>query len=108
MKTFHKIISVPYVIGISLLIFCMLFLSGCEEVPIETMENVTPSITSVNMEYSDFDLTVDKKTNIVYINNEVCGYDEYGWKHVYHVYTPYYSKNGKICKYVDGKVVEIE
>ena len=92
MSKFEKGILIPYIIGIGLLIFCMFVLTGCEVKP--------GSLEYASIEYSDFDLTVDRSTGIVYIDN----YTAYDC----HVYTPYYSSNGKLCKFVDGKVVEIE
>lgn len=86
--------------AICLLVISCLFLTGCEEPDVE----VTPSVETVQMEYSDFNLVTDSKTGIVYIDNE---FDyEGGWPA--HVYTPYYGKNGNPCKFTDGKVVEIE
>jgi len=80
-----------------ILIICIILLSGCDE--------VGESIPSdIQIEYSDFDLVIDSNTNIVYIDNAVSNAN--GIEH--HVYTPYYSKNGKICKFVDGKIIDWE
>lgn len=89
--------------AICLLVISCLFLTGCEESDVE----VRPSVESVQMEYSVFDLITDQKTGIVYIDNMIVTFDD-GWKSYNHVYTPYYGKNGKPCRFVDGKVVEIE
>lgn len=78
------------------LLIC-LCLTGCNDI------EVTPSIESQSIEYSDFKLIVDKKTGVIYINNTF----DYEGGSPGHVYTPYYSKNGKLCRWVDGKVVEI-
>jgi hypothetical protein len=59
------------------------------------------------MEYSDFDLITDQKTGIVYIDNEITGETSFGYK-PFHIYTPYYGRHGKPCKFVDGIVVELE
>lgn len=72
-------------------------LTGCEAEPM-------PSMIDVSMEYSDFTLVADSKTGIVYIDNE---FDYQGGSPA-HVYTPYYGRNGKLCRFVDGKVVEVE
>lgn len=88
---------------ITLLLLCCM-LTGCEEYD-ET--NITPSLSSVNMEYSTFHLIQDEKTNIVYIDNVIKTESEFGWNYN-HIYTPYYSKNGKLCRFVDGRVVEID
>lgn len=90
--------------SIILILLCSYFLIGCEDVNVDT----TPTVNTVQMEYSDFDLITDQKTGIVYIDNVIVSFDD-GWKHYdSHVYTPYYGKNGKPCKFVDGKVVEVE
>lgn len=89
--------------AICLLVISCLFLTGCEESDVE----VTPSVKTVQMEYSDFNLISDQKTGIVYIENEFKIPGEYG-SHYYKIYTPYYGKNGKPCKFIDGKVVECE
>lgn len=72
-------------------VLCSIFLlTGC------TNEN----IDSVDIENTTFDLVSDHDTGIVYIRNETYS----GWP----VYTPYYSKNGKLCRYDDGRIVEVE
>lgn len=57
----------------------------------------TQSISQVKME-----LEVDEKTKIVYIKNYV-----YGKTRMQYIYTPYYSENGYLCRYEDGKIIEI-
>lgn len=91
-----------------LLVIAIIFLTGCAEG--EYVENqTTPTIESVQIGYSDFDLAIDKKTNIVYIKNHVETYTEKSsWGHDYYIYTPYYSENGKLCKFNGEKIVEIE
>lgn len=87
----------------------VLLLTGCSEFEYDgTIEPLTKSVDSVEREYSEFELAVDEVTNIVYIDNAVTWKDGDGWRREAHIYTPYYSKNGKLCKFDDGKVVEIE
>lgn len=86
-----------------LFVIACLVMTGCEDVEVTT----TPSVSTVQIEYSDFDLIMDQKTGIVYIDNTIITFDD-SWKHYYHVYTPYYGRNGKPCRFVDGKVVEVE
>lgn len=88
---------------VALILLCSCLLIGCEDVNVD----VTPTVNTVQMEYSDFNLITDQKTGIVYIDNMVVTF-EGGWKHYNHVYTPYYGRHGKPCKFVDGKVVEVE
>lgn len=88
---------------VALILLCSCLLMGCEDVNVD----VTPTVNTVQMEYSDFDLITDQKTGIVYIDNVIVTIED-GWKRYNHVYTPYYGKNGKPCKFVDGKVVEVE
>ena len=80
-----------------LILLMSVLLVGCEEEPM-------PSMITVSMEYSDFDLVTDNKTGIVYIDNK---FDFEGGLPA-HVYTPYYGRHGKPCKFVDGKVVVVE
>ena len=65
----------------------------------------TPTIYSVRKEYTEFNLKVDSKTGIIYIDNEI---DIPDTSRDSHVYTPYYSRRGKLCRFIDGKVVEVE
>ena len=101
-----KIDNIILAVGITCLaIVGIANLTGCEYEPAE----VTPTIQSVQMEYSDFKLITDKKTGIVYIDNVIETYKgNNSGTHYFHVYTPYHSENGKLCRFVDGKVVEIE
>lgn len=59
---------------------------------------------SFNMEKTN--LVYDKNTKIVYYGyvkslNLVEGFD------IGHATAPYLSSNGKLCKFIDGKIVEI-
>jgi uncharacterized protein YwgA len=80
-----------------LLLSCACLLSGCDTA------NSTPVENSI--EYSNFNLIVDEKTKIVYIDNAIDTGANY--LYTYHVYTPYYSENGYLCKFDDGKIIEI-
>ena len=80
-----------------LLLSCAFLLSGCDTAYNTPVEN--------SIEYSDFNLIVDDKTKIVYIDNAIDTGDK--GLYTYHVYTPYYSKNGRLCKFDDGKIIEI-
>lgn len=68
----------------------MLLLTGCAN------RNIEP----VEIGNTTFDLISDRDTGIVYIKN--CT------SHGYYVYTPYYSENGKLCRYYEGMIVEVE
>ena len=82
-------------IGGALLLSCAFLLSGCDP-------QYNPPIESA-IEYSDFTLITDSKTKIVYIDNEISNANGIE----YHIYTPYYSKNGYLCKFDDNKMIEI-
>lgn len=73
------------------IVLCMLFLTGCTS---RNLEDVSKSVESTT-----FHLVSDRATNIIYIRN-------YTYNGCY-VYTPYYSENGKLCKFVDNKIVEV-
>lgn len=76
-------------------IICLLFCSGCTE------ENLESRAEQGLIEYVDFteSIVADKNTHILYIHYSA-GYEGY--------LSPYYSKNGKLCKYEDGKIIEVE
>lgn len=73
----------------------------------QTTSNEEPAIEAVQMEYSDFNLVIDEKTGIVYIDNAFkTSYNSV--IHDNHIYTPYYSENGKLCKFDDNQLIEID
>ena len=73
------------------IILCGVFLlTGCSG------ENVD----SVEIKNTTFDLVSDRDTGIIYIKNRTYA--------GHRIYTPYYSENGKLCKYDDGRIVEVE
>ena len=55
---------VEIILGIALAVVIIILLAGCEVEPTE----VSPTISTVQIEYSDFNLVVDSKTKIVYID----------------------------------------
>lgn len=91
-----EIIVLALLLTLTLCILC-----GCEET------GVGSKSYQAHSQLCEIDGTKDlyyyKKTKIVYIVfNECAGYDGYGYM------SPYYSKNGKLCRYVDGEIVEID
>lgn len=89
--------KIRILLTVIVIIFCCL-LSGCDYEEGESLGS------SVQIEYSDFDLVIDSKTKIVYIDNEIYNANA----SVFHVYTPYYSENGNLCRYEDGKLIEVK
>ena len=88
-------------IALSITLICLL-LSGCSDVAVE------PTIKTVQIEYSQFNLVADEVTGIVYIDNVIEEHGEIGLKtNSYHIYTPYISRNGKYCKFFDGSLQEV-
>lgn len=77
------------------LIICLIFCTGCTE------ENLDSRAEQGLIEYVDFtvEIVADKDTHILYIKYS-SGYEGY--------LSPYYSKNGKLCRYEDGKIIEVE
>lgn len=71
--------------------------TGCEEVEISS----TPIVTTKT---NAFRLIEDPSTGILYIDNRID--DGSAWDA--HIYTPYYSSNGKPCKYEDNEIVEVK
>lgn len=79
-----------------ILIICLLCCSGCVE-----SENLESRAEQGTIEYEHFadKVVVDEDTHILYIYFNV-GESTY--------MCPYYSKNGKLCRYEDGKIIEVE
>lgn len=85
-------------ITISLLLFiCLMCCSGCEY----ESENLESRAERRVIEYVDFsqDVVADADTHILYIYHNDAGNNA--------VLCPYYSKNGKLCRYEDGKIIEV-
>lgn len=77
-----------------LLVICLLFCSGCDSTSLNSRAE------QGDIDYVNFASVVvaDSETHILYIrfsDGEGCGV------------SPYYSKNGKLCKYEDGKIIEL-
>ena len=83
---------------ISLLLICLLCCSGCEYESV----NIESRAELEVIKYVDFayDVVADEDTHILYI------YHKEGCESA--VLCPYYSKNGKLCKYEDGKIIEVD
>ncbi len=77
------------------LIICLLFCTGCTE---ENLESRAERGT-ISYEHFAYDVVADEDTHILYIyhHNNNTAY-----------ICPYYSKNGKLCRYEDGKIIEVE
>lgn len=76
-------------------------LVGCRAYSDETTLNDGIDVLFENIEEERF-LFYDKNTKIIYYFMNV--YRENGGCYSF----PYISENGKFCRYVDGKIVEIE
>ena len=109
-----------------LLTLLIVTLSGCGNSPETTNEtNITSDETTTSEEetidYSKHsnlikiegskDLYYYSDTKIVYIAFDAHTYSFYIGDlagHGYGFMSPYYSDNGKLCKYIDGDIVEVE
>ena len=76
------------------LIICLLFCSGCTEENLESRAELG-QIKYVNLTEC---IVADKDTHILYI--------KYSKGNVGYL-SPYYSQNGKLCRYEDGKIIEV-
>lgn len=71
----------------------MLFLlTSCEDAPKEV------EVKSLTNTWDNFDLIADKNTGIIYYYFDSNEAD---------TLCPYYSENGKLCRFEDGEIVEI-
>lgn len=80
---------------LSVLIICLLCCSGCVES--ENLESRAERGAILYVDFTD-DIVADKDTHILYYR-----YVRDGGV----VLSPYYSKNGKLCRYEDGKIIEV-
>lgn len=95
------------IIAISIIIILGCSLIGLIHDAKKKYNQESPEIETVQIEYSAFDLVVDGKTGIVYIDNTFkTSYNSV--IHDNHIYTPYYSENGKLCKFDDNQLIEID
>lgn len=78
------------------LILLSVLLTGCDTVEADYSPYVATNLVK-------FNLIEDPNTGILYIDNKF----DYQGGHPGHVYTPYYSENGKLCRLNDGKIVEV-
>lgn len=80
---------------VGLLIICLLCCSGCLE-----SENLESRAEQGTIEYVDitYHVVADEDTHILYIF--------YNGKNTAYI-CPYYSKNGRLCRYEDGKIMEV-
>jgi len=85
------------IILLSVAIICLLCCSGC----VYESENIESRAERGVIEYVDFadDVVADEDTHILYIYQNSADAS---------TLCPYYSKNGKLCRYEDGKIIEVE
>lgn len=81
-----------------LLLICLICCSGCEY---DESENIESRAERGVIKYVDFsyDVVADEDTHILYIYHNGQSNNA--------VLCPYYSKNGKLCRYEDGKIMEV-
>lgn len=84
---------------IIVMMMCILFLTGCTSENVENESIESMNVENESIELVTFDLVADSRTKIIYIKN----YTYAGHR----IYIPYYSENGKLCKFVDNKIVEV-
>lgn len=82
---------------VSLLLICLMCCSGCEY----ESENIESRAERGVIEYVDFsyDVVADEDTHILYIYRNRIDNSA--------VLCPYYSTNGKLCRYENGKIIEV-
>lgn len=84
-----------------LLLICLMCCSGCGY----ESENIESRAERGVIEYVDFsyDIVADEDTHILYIYHNGTTNSAYNNS----VLCPYYSKNGNLCRYEDGKIMEV-
>ena len=82
------------------LILLSALLTGCDTVESADYNPYSPYVSTHHVK---FNLIEDPNTGILYIDNTF----DYEGGQPGHVYVPYYSENGKLCRLNDGKIVEV-
>lgn len=80
---------------LGVVIVCLLFCTGCTEAV--TLESKA-ELGQIRYEDLTEYVVADKDTHILYVRYSK-GNEGY--------LSPYYSKNGKLCRYEDGKIIEV-
>lgn len=89
---------ISHVVALILMVALCFGLAACEGNRLEKQhEEANIKSFSVN---STHQLVYDEDTHIVYMRNSTT--------HGYYVFTPYYSENGKLLRYENGELVEID
>lgn len=101
-KGYIKIEMICALVGIIVLIALIIFIIYCVGKHNTITEDHNQWVGTVkNYSY----LVYDRETRIIYYkykDNDGGGYQGYGYM------APYYSSNGKLCKYVNDKIIEIK
>lgn len=88
---------ISHIVALILMVALCFGLVACEGNRLENQhEEANIKSFSVN---SLHQLVYDEDTHIVYMRNSTT--------HGYYVFTPYYSENGKLLRYENGELVEI-
>lgn len=86
--------------------FTVLCMSGCDDLTTEGQKGYEKHSRLCSIE-NQSDLYYCNDTKIIYIifNEESgIGYNSHGYGYM----APYYSDNGNLCKYIDGKIIEVK
>lgn len=88
-----------FAVTLVLIIFILVCIFLCIA---DTKESETRNEWCSSIENYDY-LIYDKETRIIYYK-----YEDGEGRRGYGYMTPYYSSNGKLCKYIDNKIIEIK
>ena len=93
-----------------LIISLAVILTGCDDVPQEFNDPqiLSPGISNFENIKGEDILFFDRNTQIVYYLFSTVQYPNTHGAMGYGYMTPYISENGNYCRYIDGKIVEIQ
>lgn len=84
----------------------MCSLTGCGEPQSNEVDKASLEFSNLKTIDEKEHLAYDLDTKVVYYmfsSKEYSGYQGYGYSY----FSPYISENGKFCRYIDNKIVEI-
>ena len=93
-----------------LIISLAVILTGCDDVPQEFNDPqvLSPGISNFENIKGEDILFFDRNTQIVYYLFSTVQYPNTHCAMGYGYMAPYISENGNYCRYIDGKIVEIQ
>lgn len=89
-------------LGVLMLVACS-FLIGCFETSVNSSDSAANEMLNFEEIEERKGLAYEKETKVIYYMASTNAYNGYSYTY----FAPYISENGKFCRYINGKIVEI-